>query len=152
MLKAMVALTLRDRLLFITSVLAAAWALATVLRRRSTRESAIFVALVDLAFVGTFIAAVYELRGIASASCSNFTAGSFYLSLGPFGYIGRSSNSPLALNVNKTCAMLKASFAFGIINIILFFTTFILALFMHRRERDVVVKETVVRRRSHDSR
>ncbi|KAA6407474.1 MAG: hypothetical protein FRX48_08717 [Lasallia pustulata] len=139
-------------LLFITSVLAAAWALATVLRRRSTRESAIFVALVDLAFVGTFIAAVYELRGIASANCSNFTAGSFYLSLGPFGYIGRSSNSPLALNVNKTCAMLKASFAFGIINIILFFTTFMLALFMHRRERDVVVKETVVRRRSHDSR
>ena len=146
------ALILWDRLLFITSVLAAVWALATVLRRKSTRESAIFVALVDLGFVGTFIAAVYELRGIAGASCTNFTAGSFYLSLGPFGYIGRSSNSSLALNVNKTCAMLKASFAFGIMNIIFFFTTFLLACFMHRRERDAVVEETVVRRRSHDSR
>lgn len=89
------------------------------------RHSALFVALVDLAFVGTFIAAVYELRGITDESCSNFTAGGFYLSLGPFGYYGRQSDSPWSLHINKTCAMLKASFAFGIMNCIFFFITFV---------------------------
>jgi len=138
--------------LFITSVLATAWAVVTAVRRRSTRESARFVAFIDLCFVGAFIASVVVLRGIANQNCSNFTGGSFYLSLGPFGYIGKQSNSPLALHVNKTCAMLKASFAFGIMNCLFFFTSFIILLFMHSHERDVVVKETVVRRGSHHSR
>lgn len=111
--------------LFITSVLAAAWAIATVVTYLRARHSALFVALVDLAFVGAFIAGVYELRGIAGSNCSNFTAGSFYLSLGPFGYYGRQSDSPWALHINKTCAMLKACFAFGIMNCIFFFITFV---------------------------
>ena len=49
--------------------------------------------------------------------------------------------------------MLKASFAFGIMNCIFFAITAFLLLFMHRRnEKEVVVKETYSRRRSHDSR
>jgi len=132
--------------LFITSVLAVVWSIATLFRRRSTRESAIFVSFIDLCFVGTFIASVVELRGIANASCTDFTTGPFYLSLGPFGYFGQTSNSPFAVDVNKTCSMLKACFAFGIMNCIFFFITSILLLFMHRQERDVVVKERVVRR------
>jgi len=111
--------------LFIASVLAAAWAIATLFSYLQARRSALFVALVDLAFVGTFIAGVYLLRGIAGQNCSNFTAGGFYFDLGPFGYYGRQSNSPWALNVNKTCAMLKACFALAIIDIILFFMTFV---------------------------
>lgn len=111
--------------MFITSVLAAAWAVATVVTYLRARHSALFVALVDLAFVGTFIAAVYELRGIAGANCSNFSAGNIYVSLGPFGYFGRTSDSPWAASLNKNCAMLKACFALGIMNCIFFFMTFV---------------------------
>ncbi|KAL9586785.1 MAG: hypothetical protein Q9212_000671 [Teloschistes hypoglaucus] len=137
--------------LFIVSVLAAAWAIATLFRRKSTRESSLFASFVDLCFVGAFIAGVYELRSIANASCSNFSAdGRFSLTVDNTGVSG---SSPFHLNVNKNCAMLKASFAFGIMNCIFFAITAFLLLFMHRNrdDREVVTKETY-RRRSHDSR
>ena len=138
-----------SRVLFITSVLGAVWAIATLFRRKSTRNSAYFVAFVDLCFVGAFIASVYELRSISNANCTNFSAnGNFFVSLGPNGFSG---SSPFSANINKTCAMLKACFAFGIMNCIFFFITFMLLLLMHRAEEEVVVKETY-RRRSHDSR
>ncbi|KAI1621613.1 hypothetical protein EDD37DRAFT_652970 [Exophiala viscosa] len=138
--------------LFIVSVLACAWAIATLLRLGSTRRSALFVAFIDLCFVGAFVAADYELRGISKANCANFTTGSIYVNLGPFGYYGRSSGSSWALNLNKNCTMLKASWAFSIMNTVFFFFTFILALFLHRHEsrQRVVVKE--VRRSRHSSR
>jgi len=136
--------------LFIVSVLACAWALATLIRLGSTRRSALFVAFIDLCFVGAFIAGVYYLRGISDSNCSNFTSGSIYINLGPFGYYGRNSGSPWAYNLDKNCSMLKASWVFGIMNIIFFFITFILALFLHRHQRTVVVKE--VRTRRHSSR
>ncbi|KAL6250272.1 hypothetical protein RBB50_002573 [Rhinocladiella similis] len=135
--------------LFIVSVLACAWAVATLLRLGSTRRSAMFVAFIDLCFVGAFIAADYELRGIGSVSCNNFSSGSIYINLGPFGYYGRNSGSSWAVHLNKNCTMLKASWALGIINTINFFWTFILALFLHRHQRNVVVKE--VRRSSRHS-
>jgi len=139
--------------LFIVSILACAWAIATLFRLGSTRRSAVFVAFIDLCFVGAFIAADYELRGIGNASCTNFTAGSIYLSLGPFGYFGRNSNSPWAANINKNCAMLKASWAFSIMNTVFFFFTFLLALALHRHnKKEVVVREKVVRRSRHSSR
>ena len=140
------------RTLFIVSVLGAVWAIVTLFRRKSTRESAIFVSFIDLCFVGAFIAGVYELRSISKASCTNFSGnGVFSVSLGPNGFSG---SSGLHINTNKTCAMLKASFAFGIMNCIFFFITSLILLTMHRnRESDVVVtKETYRRRRSHDSR
>ncbi|KIW42653.1 uncharacterized protein PV06_06181 [Exophiala oligosperma] len=77
--------------LFIVSVLACAWAVATLLRLGSTRRSAMFVAFIDLCFVGAFIAADYELRGIGNVNCNNFSSGSIYINLGPFGYYGRNS-------------------------------------------------------------
>ncbi|KAI5254016.1 hypothetical protein E4T42_02600 [Aureobasidium subglaciale] len=135
-------------LLFITSVLAAAWALATLVAYLRARHSALFVALVDLAFVGTLIAAVYELRAITNQDCSNFSSGSIYLSLGPFGYYGRQSGSDWSLHINKTCAMLKACFALAIMNIIFFFTTFLLALLVHRNHRD---RDTVVVKKEYHS-
>lgn len=144
--------------LFIVSVLALAWAIATLLRRKTRNESAIFCSFVDLCFVGAFIAGVYELRNITKADCSHFGLdSSFYVSLGPNGF--DSNGSPFTSSINKTCAMLKASFAFGIMNTIFFFFTSFLLLFMHRRRRGkkVVEKREVAyssggRRRSHDSR
>lgn len=136
--------------LFIVSVLACAWALATLLRLGSTRRSALFVAFIDLCFVGAFIAGVYYLRNIKNAQCGNFTYGTIFINLGPFGYIGRQTGSGYASNLNKNCSMLKASWALGIMNTIMFFFTFILALFLHRHQKEVVVKE--VRRSRHSSR
>lgn len=136
--------------LFITSVLGAVWAIATLFRRKSTRRSAFFVSFIDLCFAGALIAGVYELRNIAKADCANFSnSQDFYVTLTSSGVSG---NNPFSFTVNKTCAMLKASFAFGIMNIIFFVFTAFLLLFMRRaEEKEVVVKETY-RRRSHDSR
>ncbi len=130
--------------LFITSVLGAAWCIATLFRRRATRESAFFVSFIDLCFIGALIASVVEMRAIATVSCTTITTGPFYLSLGPFGYFGQESNSPFAINIDRTCAMLKACFAFGIMNCIFFFNTMVLLWFM-RKHRDEG-KERVVRR------
>ena len=111
--------------LFIVSVLALAWTFATLFNYLRARHDAFFVALIDLGFVGALIGGVVTLRGIADADCSNFSAGSLYVNLGPFGYYGRQSNSPWAVNINKTCAMLKASWALAIILILTFFVTFV---------------------------
>jgi sugar phosphate permease len=138
--------------LFIVSVLACAWAIATLFRLSSTRRSAHFVTFVDLCFVGAFIAAVYELRGIANADCANFNSGDIYVNLGLFGYYGRQSSDggQLSVNVKKDCAMLKASWAFGIMNTIFFFITAILAFLLRSHERES--RERVVRRSHHGSR
>lgn len=106
-------------ILFIVSVLACAWAVVTLFH---VGRSGHFIALIDLAFVGAFIAAVYELRGITNVSCTNFRSGGIYVNLGPLGYYGRDGGD-WDLDVNKTCSMLKASFAFGIMNCIFFFFT-----------------------------
>lgn len=100
--------------------------------------------------MGALIAGVYELRDIAKADCTHFSnSGDFYVTLTSNGVSG---NNPFSFYVNKTCAMLKACFAFGIMNIIFFASTSFLLLFMKRsEEKEVVVKETY-RRRSHDSR
>jgi len=141
-----------QRTLFIVSTLGAVWAIITLFRRKSTRDSAIFVSFIDLCFVGAFIAGVYELRGISSANCSSFTNNGSGISLS-LGSNGIGGSQPFSLNTNKTCAMLKASFAFGIMNCIFFFITSFLLLFMHRNRDEVVVtKESYSRRRSHDSR
>jgi hypothetical protein len=98
-------------ILFIVSVLGAAWALGTLFLYAKARHSAKFVAFVDLLFVGAFIGAVYELRGIADADCSSWTTnGSYSTDLGLFTVSG----DRYGLNVDRQCAMLKASWAFGI--------------------------------------
>lgn len=139
------------RVLFIVSVLAAAWALVTLIRRDSTKRSAHFVSFIDLCFVGALIGGVYELKGIDNANCVTVTGGVNVGGSAPGQF--DINYTPFDITAYKTCALLKASFALAIINIILFFSTFILAYMMYRRE-SVVVKETYTssRRRSHDSR
>jgi hypothetical protein len=99
--------------LFIASVIALAWALFTLLDYLRARHDAIFVALFDLGIVGALIAGVYYLRGIANANCTNASAGTI------------SGGFYVSVDTNQDCAMLKASFAFGIINIVAFFITFV---------------------------
>lgn len=105
-------LTPRDILiLFIVSTLGAAWTIGTLFLYARAKHSAKFVAFVDLLFVGAFIGAVYEMRGIAKADCSKFERSNYSVNLGD--WVGISGNAP-KLVTNKECAMLKASFAFGI--------------------------------------
>lgn len=120
-----------------------------MIRFGSTRRSAVFVAFIDLCFFGALIAGVYELRFIADANCTTWTDSTHYASLGPFGSIVYTGETP---NFNKTCSMLKASFALGIMEVVFFSFTAFFSLMIFRHHRDVVVKETVVRRRSHSSR
>jgi hypothetical protein len=99
--------------MFIVATLALAWAVFTVISYLRARHDALFVAFVDLLFVGAFIGGVYMLRGWGGANCGNINAGI------------SSSQAYFSYNVNKTCSMLKASFAFGIIDVIAFFVTFV---------------------------
>ncbi|KAF2709845.1 hypothetical protein K504DRAFT_407449 [Pleomassaria siparia CBS 279.74] len=136
--------------LFIVSVLAAAWAIGTLFLYTRAKHSASFVALVDLLFVGAFIGAVYALRSIASADCTNWQrSGRWTTDIGSLSISGNGYQ----LSTNKSCAMAKACFAFGIMNCIFFFITFLLALLVHRhssRDRVVKVRETThVSRHSH---
>ncbi|ROV99768.1 hypothetical protein VSDG_03095 [Cytospora chrysosperma] len=113
--------------MFIVSVLALAWAIATLFSYHRSSSNAAFVAVVDLGFVGAFIAAVYYLRWIGGANCTNIAAGDQYdVDLGIFGNF---YGNGVSVSTNKTCAMLKACFALGIMNCIFFFFTSILAWF-----------------------
>lgn len=99
--------------MFIVSVIALAWAVFTLVDYLRARHDALFVALFDLGLVGALIAGVYYLRVPGTTNCNNFDVNSF--------------NTGFYVNVsfNKTCTMLKASFALGIIAIVAFFITFV---------------------------
>ncbi|KAI0188177.1 hypothetical protein EV127DRAFT_135024 [Xylaria flabelliformis] len=137
--------------LFIVSVLAAAWAIFTLFSYHRSSTNANFVAVIDLLFVGAFIGAVYALRFITNADCTNVARGSSVdVNLGIF---GSASLNGVSVAVDKSCAMLKASFAFGILNTIFFFFTAILAWMhgdrMSSRDDKTYVRETHGHRHSH---
>jgi hypothetical protein len=132
--------------LFIVSVLGAAWAIATLFTYHRSKHNARFVSFIDICFVGAFIAGVYELRGISGENCSHITTSAPYqINFG----IGSLTFDSLHFTANKQCSMLKASFAFGIMNCIFFFITSMLAFF-HGNSKDAR-KETYVHE-SHVSR
>jgi len=139
--------------LFIVSVLALFWAAATLLAYRGmTRWNAHFCAFVDLCFVGALIAGVFYLRDIKNYSCDHFNTSvgpyGIFLWLGVFGYPGR---YPWANDLNKNCAMLKASWAFGIMNIIFFFITFLALLWVAREYPQGMGARTTTTRRRYSS-
>lgn len=101
----------RILILFIVATLGAAWAIGTLFLYARAKHSAHFVAFVDLLFVGAFIGAVYEMRGIKDADCSHFETSSYSVASEGFTWEGR---FPTKLVTNRDCAMLKASWAFGI--------------------------------------
>ena len=108
-------------LLFIVSVLALAWAFFTLFSYHRSSTNATFVALVDLCFFGAFIASVYFLRHITDADCANIERGDDWTV--HFGSLGSATGPGFDISVSKPCAMLKACFAFGIMNVIMFFFT-----------------------------
>lgn len=132
-------------LFFIVSVLALAWASFTLFSYHRSSTNATFVALVDLCFFGALIASIYFLRHITDADCANVeTDGEWTVH---FGSLGSASGPGFDISVSKPCAMLKACFAFGIMNVIMFFFTAGLA-WLHG-DKDDVRRD---RRRSHSRR
>jgi len=134
--------------LFIVSVLAAAWAICTLFTYHRSKNNSLFVAFIDLCFVGALIAGVYELRGISGQNCTHVTQGSSYQISGILGSI---TFNTLHFSANKQCSMLKACFAFGIMNTIFFFFTSVLAFF-HSGRRGDDRRDTTYVRETHVSR
>jgi hypothetical protein len=138
--------------LFIVSVLAAVWAIATLFTYHRAKSNALFVSFIDLCFVGALIAGVYELRDITKFNCSSVSSNNnpfFSITVGD----STGSLSGFNVHIDKTCAMLKACFAFGIMNCIFFFITSLLACMVgrgrERKEKDVYVRETHYSRHGH---
>jgi len=140
--------------LFIVSVLACFWAVATLLFYHGmTRWNAHFCAFVDICFVGALIAGVYYLREITGYNCSVFSESQnngLFAELNIFGWNGQVSGNIYGQNVDKNCAMLKACFAFGIMNVIFFFITFLALMWVGREYPQGVAGRggTTVRRSS----
>lgn len=101
--------------LFIVSVLAGVWIVATMLFYWSAKHSGLLLPIIDLGIFGAFIGAVVDLRGIANVNCDSFSPSSpMALQMTPFIY-----------QLGKACNILKACFAFGIIETVFFFITFV---------------------------
>jgi len=113
--------------LFIVSVLALIWAICTLFSWHRSSHDAMFVALVDLCFMGALIAGVYILRWVTTVDCVSVAAsGKYTIELSAVGtWYGKTPG----FSIDKPCAMLKACFALGIMNVIFFFFTAVLAWF-----------------------
>ncbi|KAF2484127.1 hypothetical protein BDY17DRAFT_295018 [Neohortaea acidophila] len=132
-------------LLFIVATLALAWEIFTVISYLRARHDALFIAFTDLCFLGAFIAGVVVLRFVTKYNCS---------SVGPV-WTPQHGGVSYSSDPSKVCAVLKASFAFGIIDILNFAVTFFLALLVyhhHRNDDRVVVKREYSRSSRHNSR
>jgi hypothetical protein len=129
--------------LFIVTVLATVWSIFTLFTYHRSRYNSHFVAFIDLCFVGAFIAGVYYLRGIANDTCTSINSESYTLT---FGIFGQAEINAFGVSIDKTCAMLKACWAFGIMNCIFFFITSLLAALVGGRAPPVT-KEVIVERR-----
>jgi len=148
--------------MFIVSTIALAWALYTLFSYHRSSANAMAVGVIDLGFVGAFIAAVWYMRSLGNADCTAINVGrDEWTVAGSVGSLTVNGFS-VDINVDKQCAMLKACFAFGIMNCIMFFFTAILAL-MHggrlsssdrnvRSRKTYVTRETHVHRHGHRSR
>jgi len=130
---------------FIISILACTWCLVTLFQFHSSYIHSLFVLLIDVAFFACFIAAVVLSDFVKNWNCVSGSV-PVGVQLGDHNYSGGNSWS---LTVKKTCTMLKVTWIFGIINIILFFLTAIFAWQLHHRayDRAAAPKERVTRRR-----
>ncbi|KFH47405.1 hypothetical protein ACRE_018320 [Hapsidospora chrysogenum ATCC 11550] len=137
--------------LFIVSTIALAWTIFTLFSYHRSSNNARFVALVDAAFFGAFIASVYYLRGIASANCTDVTVSSsdWTVQLGDIRVTGPGAD--ISWRTDKRCSMLKACFAFAIIEIVQFFVTMITA-WLHGDSAEPEYYDDRRSRHSHSSR
>jgi len=130
---------------FIISILAAAWCLITLFQFHRSFIHSLFVLVIDVAFFACFIAAVVLTDFVKKWNCVSASV-PVGIQLGNNNYSGGNNWS---LTVKKSCTMLKVTWIFGIIDIILFFLTAVFAWQLHHRsyDRAAAPKERVSRRR-----
>ncbi|RPA91501.1 hypothetical protein L873DRAFT_1831372 [Choiromyces venosus 120613-1] len=112
--------------LFIVAILATAWAIATI-SLFYRRHLPMWAAIIDLCFFGALIAGVVLLAPWAQdTNCVgvNWNWGWGYMMSGYW---------------NKECSMYKAAYALGILNILMFSLTAVLAAWIWRKHTTVVV-------------
>lgn len=115
--------------LFIVSILACAWAMLSFYQFHRYRNiSGPFIAIVDICFVGAFIAGIYMNRSISNANCSSVSV-PVGIQVGHNNYSG---GSEWGANFDKHCAMFKASWILAIIDCVLFFVTCVLSWTLYR--------------------
>jgi hypothetical protein len=115
--------------LFIVSILACAWALVTLFQFHRYRSmSGPFIAVVDICFVGAWIAGIYLNRGISDANCSSLSV-PVGIQIGDHNYSG---GDTWGAHVSKSCALFKASWVLSIIDCVLFFITCLLSWTLYR--------------------
>lgn len=114
-------------ILFIVSVLALAWAIFTLFSYHRSSTNATWVAIVDALFVGALIGSVYALRHIRNAGCNNVARDADWNR--HFASLGVVTTGAWDWTSSKPCSMLKACWAFAIMNVIMFFFTSFLAWF-----------------------
>lgn len=112
--------------LFIVAILATAWAFLTLIQSKRFGAFTLLTAIVDMLLFGALIAGVYYLRGVRYTDCSSVSV-PVLVTWGDRTFGG----TRWSIDVDKHCSMLKASWAFGIINIVLFFLTSLLALYIY---------------------
>ncbi|KAK5993014.1 hypothetical protein PT974_06440 [Cladobotryum mycophilum] len=130
-------------ILFIVSTLALAWAVFTLFSYHRSSHNALLVALVDILFVGAFIAGIYYLSGIRHADCDDPSPRRYWTR-----HVPGVNDAGIVWGLEKPCAMLKASWAFAIINCMLFAVT-AFAAYLHGDKMPVVVYDERVVRSSH---
>jgi len=132
---------------FIISILACAWCLVTLFQFHSSYMHSLFVLVIDVAFFACFIAAVVLMDFVKGWNCVSASV-PVGVQLGNHNYSGGNSWS---FQAKKTCTMLKVTWVFAIINIILFFLTAVFAWQLHHRAYDrtaaPVHKDRTTRRR-----
>jgi hypothetical protein len=130
---------------FIISILSTVWALATLYQFRKLRNvTGPLIAIVDLLFMGAWIACVILYRGLSNANCGHLSV-PIGIQLGDKNYSG---GKGFGYNLNKQCAMYKSAWALSIVEIILFFITAVLSYLLWKNYK----RGTTVTTKSHGRR
>lgn len=117
--------------LFIVALLATVWAVFT-LSSYTRRLTELWIAVIDLCFFGVLIAGVVLLAPEAeNRDCVHGNVG--------WGYIN--------ISWKKECSMIKASWALGIMNVIMFFLTACIAAHTYRHTTATLYSGHSTRRR-----
>ncbi|KAI5838851.1 hypothetical protein DFP73DRAFT_248672 [Morchella snyderi] len=116
--------------LFVVSLLATVWALGTLFLFHRSRFTDLWVAIVDLCFFGVLIAGVVLLGRVAeNTDC-----------VGGWSSVGWAYWN-VGVRVDRTCSMYKAAWGLGILDVLLFFVTAVMAGLIWRRGRNATVGE-----------
>lgn len=125
--------------LFIAALIATFWAIISFFQFHRSVALSIIVFVLDMIMFGGLVAGVVVLRKISDADCTDVSV--------PFGMrVGGEqwswdNGSGWGFSVKRECAMLKASWALGIVGAVLFFISAVLALLIYRRNETKAIRE-----------